>query len=69
MKRKKTRPINRRSAVVAGRVFASERDAWLESRDGGECLRFPTSVEFLRNRLKMAFYAGWIARENLPYET
>ena len=43
--------------------FSLARDVFFSGEVGGRCLAGPADGEFLRNRLEMAFAAGWDARE------
>jgi hypothetical protein len=44
-----------------GQRIARARDAWLNSREGQRCQDGEPRAEYLRNRLELAFLAGWDA--------
>lgn len=46
--------------------LAKSRDEWLESEEGKRCSDGQTEGQYLRNRLEMAFIAGWAARNKQP---
>lgn len=41
--------------------LAKARDKWLESEEGKRCCEGRTEGQYLRNRLELAFIAGWEA--------
>jgi len=43
--------------------LAKARDRWLQSDEGKRCLKGKTSGQYLENRLRLAFIAGWDACE------
>lgn len=48
--------------------LARARDKWLASEKGKKCCEGNTQGQYLRNRLELAFIAGWNARNNLKAE-
>jgi hypothetical protein len=44
--------------------LAKARDDWLNSLIGKQCCQGSSSGQYLENRLKRAFIAGWDARES-----
>jgi len=43
--------------------LAKARDKWLESDEGKGCSEGHAHGQFLRNRIELAFIAGWTACE------
>lgn len=41
--------------------LAKARDEWLQSKEGKKCSIGKTHGQYLRNRIKRAFIAGWDA--------
>jgi len=48
---------------MAKSPLAKARDKWLFSEEGKRCLEGKTSGQYLENRLRLAFIAGWNACE------
>jgi len=46
-----------------GKKLAKARDKWLNSDEGKKCCEGSTSGQYLQNRLKFAFIAGWYAKK------
>ena len=43
--------------------LAKARDKWMDSERGRKCAEGVTNGQYLRNRLEVAFIAGWNAGE------
>ena len=52
-----------------GIKLATARDEWMLSSDGCKALAGTASGQYLRNRLELAFIAGWEARAEEPPST
>lgn len=42
---------------------ARARDAWMQSIEGRRCVEGHATGQYLRNRIELAFLAGWNARD------
>ena len=49
--------------------LAKARDKWLLSEEGERCCQGSTKGQYLKNRLELAFIAGWDAHSKLLFGT